>query len=240
MNKGAGGSLFDSAKKRNIRYYRPRRRPSRPRKPIDSYEDYDSNEDYEYDYPELTTPQKNRRRPATTTRPRRPNPRPNNRRRVQTTTSEYDDDYAIEVIPRQGPTTITTGATDQPSSTTPTSTSTQPSSTTTHPTSTTTNATTTTGYGYGPSHGHEGVSITYGPPSGQGQGLYGPPSTSYGHPQTHYGPPSTHYGTPNNGFAPSSHGYYQVPLSDWYSNEVSRTAISKKAQDIIGFENIFN
>ncbi|VEN56096.1 unnamed protein product [Callosobruchus maculatus] len=224
------------------RYYRPRRRPTRPRKPIDSYEDiYDSNEEYDYEYPEVTRPHKNRRRPTTTTRPRRTNQRPTNRRRVQTTTSEYDDDdYAIEVIPRQGPTTITTGATDQPSSTTPGSTSTEPSSTTTHPTTTTTNATTTTGYGYGPSHGHEGVSITYGPPSGGGHGLYGPPSTSYGHPQTHYGPPSTHYGTPNNGFAPSSHGYYQVPLSDWYSNEVSRTAIAKKAQDIIGFENIFN
>nr|CAI5845362.1 unnamed protein product [Callosobruchus analis] len=191
------------------RYYKPRRRPTRPRKPIDSYEDiYDSNEDYYYEYPEVAKPHKNRRRSTTTIRPRRTNPRPTTRRRIQTTISEYDDDYAVEVIPRQGPTTITTGETDQPN--------------------------------YGPSHGHEGVSITYGPPSGGGHGLYGPPSTSYGHPHTHYGPPSTHHGTPSNGFAPSSHGYYQVPFSDWYSNEVSRAAIAKKAQDTIGFENIFN
>nr|XP_023017165.1 uncharacterized protein LOC111506357 [Leptinotarsa decemlineata] len=90
-----------------------------------------------------------------------------------------------------------------------------------------------------PSQSYGVPSSSYGAPSPS----YGPPSQSYGPPL--YGPPSSSYGPPSNSYAenpsysPPVNGYYQVPFSDWYSNEVSRNSIVKKVHDIIGLDSVF-
>ncbi|KAJ8958763.1 hypothetical protein NQ314_006379 [Rhamnusium bicolor] len=74
---------------------------------------------------------------------------------------------------------------------------------------------------------------------GEPQESYGPPRPSYGPPQPSYGSPNIAYGSPNTAYGAPSHGYYQLPYSDWYSNEATRNAIVKKVNDIIGYDNVF-
>ncbi|KAG5881808.1 hypothetical protein JTB14_004107 [Gonioctena quinquepunctata] len=271
------------------RRYQPKRRSSRPRRPIiDSYDDSESNNDsysdldedeYDYESFELTTrPHKKRRRTtssSTTNRPKKYKNKNRNRYRkrqkVVTSPEEYDDvEYDTENI---DPSTTTEAQKKKPTA------ARQKQQTTTTPETTTGTSILTgtteppnnkTGYGYGPSNGNEGISITnpppnggsettgtfeqpsptygapnpaYGPPStgyGAPNPSYGPPNPSYGPPKPSYGPPSPSYGPPSNSYVPNpQNGYYQVPFSDWYSNEVSRNSIVKKVHDIIGLDNVF-
>ncbi|XP_049817775.1 uncharacterized protein LOC126264325 [Aethina tumida] len=201
------------------------KRKSQPKRPVSSYEDSASEYDYDYEESyEYTTRRPYKKRRRTTTRRNRYK----NKNKKRQELDDYDEyDYGfnyrnpfdnINIRPRQETTTettTTTTAASSSSSSTTTQTTHIMNGTTVAPNNATSN---TTGYGYGPSNGNEGISITYGPPTGQNGAAYGPPRPSYG---------------------PPNYPQYHAHYSDWYESEATRNDIVQKVHDLIGVHHIF-
>ncbi|CAG9816722.1 unnamed protein product [Phaedon cochleariae] len=248
-----------SATTTTTRRYKPKRRTSKPKRPIldsyedsesDSYSDLSSDEDYEESYELTTRPQKKRRRTTTTTtttterynryRNKNKNKKHQKRQKVSSL-DEYDDvEYDTE---RYDPTTTEIiRETERPVLR-----QRQPITTTEAPDQETTTGGSPGSYNppsssYGaPSYHPPSSSFVPSPSFNPPSSSYGTPSSSYGTPGSSQGPPSTAYGTSSSSYgAPSHSSYYQVPFSDWYSNEVTRNNIVHKVHDLIGFDKVFN